>query len=125
MTKKELVEIKKLWNYLNAKALKKAQELQPDPMIVEADYGNGKIKRYYVPEGLCGFGGVVVKDRKLINRLKKIGVSVYKSYSYGGYYIPAPHILGQSYERQKKWAEVIAIELTRLGYEAFVDARLD
>jgi hypothetical protein len=72
--------------------------------------------------GLCGFGWVVVKDRKLGNWLKKKGIG-HKGYG-GGVHIWISDY-NQSHDQKAAHASAMAKVFTDCGYVAYGDSRLD
>ncbi len=79
---------------------------------------------YHVPDGVCGFAGVVIKPArgKFVSYLKSLGMG-YKHY-YGGWYVSVREF-GQSMTRKEAYADAFAKVLTEEGMRCYVDSRMD
>lgn len=113
-----------------------SREARPVPMIVGNAIGlsdridpNGPT--YYVPGGVCGFAGVIIKDgRSGFARYCRMNGIGYRHY-YGGHYVPAhPEWvrgtdLVQSLAIAEAYARGMAGQLRAHGVECFVDSRMD
>jgi hypothetical protein len=93
--------------------LKAAEVARPTPMTVVS-----WSKEYYVPDGVCGFAGVVVRPAtsSFARWAKKNVPRVYNHY-YGGLYIPSA-LLTQSMARNEAYSRAYAEVLRENGVEA-------
>jgi hypothetical protein len=107
-----------------------ADALVPEPMVV-AEHTNmaddtSPIKRaWVVPQGVCGFAWVLVKDaRKSFTKwLIKQGIGEHSDYHKGVMVWVSAY--GQSYEKKKAYAGAYAAVLTEHGIRCYSQSRLD
>jgi hypothetical protein len=136
MTTKTAIQAGTIWAEMQAYGEAAAQMTVPTPMIVgeatsifgkEIDYSK---PTYYIPSGVCGFAGVVIKPARgpVVTFLKKLGIG-YKHY-YGGWYIASWYIApstrsSQSYEIACAVAKAAVAVLREYGITAYVESRMD
>jgi hypothetical protein len=119
-----------------AEAEAASRDARPVPMIVGNAIGlsdridpNGPT--YYVPGGVCGFAGVIIKDgRSGFARYCRTNGIGYRHY-YGGHYVPARpewcqgSALVQSLAIAEAYARGMAEVLRAHGVTCHVDSRMD
>jgi len=87
------------------------------PMIV-----NNGTTNYFVPDGVCGFAWVVIRDTKFANFLKKMGVGRKR---YEGGYLIWVFDYNQSMQKKEAYAEAFAQVLIDNGINAYAESKLD
>jgi hypothetical protein len=90
----------------------------PKPMTV---VGDGK--RYYIPDGVCGFAWVNLPGNTPFGKWLKANAFARPGYP-KGLNIWAPYMT-QSYDRKMAWAYAVAEVLADAGIAARADGRLD
>lgn len=119
-----------------AEAEAASRDARPVPMIVGNAIGlsdridpNGPI--YYVPGGVCGFAGVIIRDgRSGFARYCRTNGIGHRHY-YGGHYVPAHpewcqgSALVQSLAIAEAYARRMAEVLRAHGVTCYVDSRMD
>lgn len=119
-----------------AEAEAASRDARPVPMIVGNAIGlsdridpNGPT--YYVPGGVCGFAGVIIKDgRSGFARYCRTNGIGHRHY-YGGHYVPAHpewcqgSALVQSLAIAEAYARRMAEVLRAHGVTCYVDSRMD
>lgn len=102
----------------------------PTPMVVgEADGLSERFKpggqRWYVSEGACGFGWVVVHpgNSSFARRMKQLGHGA-PEYG-GGWTVKWVREGGQSVDRKHAYAQAFAAVLREAGVQAFGQSRMD
>lgn len=126
-------EAQKLFLTAQAAADRAYDEAAPTPMVVGspstffgADVDPQK-PRYYVADGVCGFGWVRVRPARgsFVSWAKKAGKAQTDAYE-GGAVIWSPSTRrGQSYERNSAAARAFARVLQEAGISAYAECRLD
>lgn len=123
------VDFASLYREADLAGRKAADALTPTPMVVtDGDVLTGKpvpgARKFYVPEGVCGFAWVTVKPGNcgMARWLKK-----HKNASAGYYggmelWIDA---YGQSMERKEAYARAFANVLNDAGINAYAGSRMD
>lgn len=122
-------EMNKIWCEAIAAGVKAGDEVNPTPMVVERhanplNDNSEVVESWHVPDGLCGFGWVVIKPAtsRFVRWLKKndIGDRHWK----GGwcYWI---HNHNQSYERKRANARAMAEVLNSYGIKTTAGSALD
>lgn len=122
--------MKELFETAHAAGMKAGHEVGVTPMVVGTPtelFGNEidwNKSTYNVPDGVCGFAGVVIKPArgKFVSFLKSRGLG-WKHY-YGGYYMTCREF-GQSLTRKEAYCEAFAKVLGEVGMSAYVDSRMD
>jgi hypothetical protein len=117
-----------LWAQAMAAGMAAGNAAAPVPMVVaQADIFGKPLpdaKRYFVPDGVCGFAWVKVRpgNSPFANWGKKKGLL--KS-AYGGgvqYWVGE---FGQSMQRKEAFASAMAKVLSDAGINAYADSRMD
>lgn len=123
MTSKEK-QFKAIWAEALVRGLEAGKRANPEPMTVVMQ-ASGETKRFYEPEGLCGFAWVNIRPgtSSFARWLKSKGVAE-TDWTYGGVsYHVREH--NQSIERKEAHAEAIADTLKEHGIDAIAMSRLD
>ena len=120
------MEPRELFAIARAAGLAVGEAATPRPMIVREAGLFGPTpggQAWHVPDGVCGFAGIVVKGNTAFGRYaKKIGAT-HPNYG-GGLYISVREY-GQSLERKEAFANAFARELNAAGVRAYVNSRMD
>ena len=128
---KTAIDYGAIWEEADRAGTYAGTAITPTPMIVgEAkglfsnEFAEGA-KKYFVPEGPCGFAWVNIKPARggFVAWLKKSGIGRLDSY-YGGWTIWVGDF-GQSYERKMAYAGAFAEVLQKHGIKAYANGRLD
>jgi hypothetical protein len=121
-------EFQALYDHAQREGFKTGDQMIPRPMtLVNADIlGNVKPNSptYYVSEGMCGFAWVVIKPATSAFAKWLVKNKLARKGYYGGIHIwIGAH--DQSYERKAAHANAMALVLSKAGYDAYADGRLD
>jgi hypothetical protein len=117
-----------LWAKAMAAGMAAGNAAAPVPMVVaQADIFGKPLpdaKRYFVPDGVCGFAWVVVRpgNSPFANWGKKAKLL---SPNYGGgvkYWVGE---FGQSMQRKEAFADAFAAVLSEAGINAYANSRMD
>lgn len=109
----------KVYAEAQAAGAKAGASVECVPMVI-----NGGGKTYHVPDGVCGFAGIVVKDaRSSFAKWLKANDLARNNYE-GGKYIPV-HEYGQSLTRKEAHATAMAEVLRAHGVDCRADSRID
>jgi hypothetical protein len=113
-------------------AIREAESITPTPMMVAQhtnplDDHSPVDKAWYVSEGVCGFGYVLVPDarKRVTKELIKTGHFRYSEYNKAASMSAGTWTQSQSYERNVKFATTVCRELREHGIECYVESRLD
>ena len=120
-----------LWKKASDAGMTAARGHTPTPMVVAEhasplNDASPVTKAWLVNEGACGFGWVKIRpaNGRFAKWLLANGIAHRDEYA-GGVNISAPASLGQSFERQQKWAYAAADVLRAAGVNAYGHVWLD
>ena len=116
-----------IYEAANAAGYAAVAALEVVPMVVQERYnplddGSPVKREYFVPDGPCGFAGIVVRDIKFANVLKRSGIG---RANYGGGYRINVSDFNQSLQKKEAYAEAFAKVLNESGIRAYAESRMD